>query len=208
MKSEKIYSFIGKIWWVYDCIEWFTGYKKSVRYFISQIPLQQTEKIKVLDVWCGTGVYSLAIAEKYKNAEITAFDINQKLVNFFQKRIEERWLEKRIWVFQGDVCGELNAIWGKKFDLIITSGVLVYVPHEKTIHNLSRFLKPQWYFFNSPNRDSIWWRFICRLYACKPYSKEENISAFEKNGFTLEKNIKVPKTPTASFKDAHIFRKK
>ena len=207
MNSEKVYSTIGQITPFYDFLAWVTGYKKSVEYFISQLPFSESASIKVLDAGCGTGLYSFAVLKKYKNAKIIAFDLNKKLVDYVGTKALKNKLSDRFRVFTADIRSPLSEIENEKFDLIITAGALVYVPHEETVKNLSRFLISGGYFFNSPNRDSAWGRFICKLYACKPYPKTENISVFEKNRFTLEKDIKVPKTPTASFKDAHIFKK-
>ncbi len=207
MDSQKVYSTIGAMTGMYDFLASATGYTQSVEFFISQLPFTANDSIKVLDAGCGTGPYSFAVLKKYKNAHVTAFDLNEQLVNYFSAKVHKNKLDNRVRTFTADITGPLTEIENEKFDLIITAGVLVYVPHEATVRNLSRFLKPGGYFFNSPNRDSAWGRFICKLYACKPYPKDENISVFVKNGFTLVKDIKVPKTPAASFKDAHIFRK-
>lgn len=169
--------------------------------------LLKNDSIKVLDAGCGTGLYSFAILKRYKNAKITAFDLDAKLVNYVKEKALRDKLDDHIRVFTANITGSLSEIENEKFNLIITAGVLVYVPHEETVKNLSRFLISGGYFFNSPNRDSVWGKFICKLYACKPYPKTENISVFVKNGFTLVRDIKVPKTPAASFKDAHIFKK-
>ncbi len=207
MKSQKIYSTIGQVTSIYDFLSSVSGYKKSVEYFVSQLPFPEGSSIKVLDAGCGTGLYSFVVLKKYPNAKITAFDLNEKLVNYVREKSIKNKLNDKIRTFTADTTGALSEIENEKFDLIITAGVLVYVPHEETVKNLSRFLISGGYFFNIPNRDSTWGRFVCKLYDCKPYPKTENISVFEKNGFSLVKNIQVPKTPAASFKDAHIFRK-
>ena len=207
MKSKKIYSTIGEITSIYELLASVSGYKKSVEYFVAQLPFSENSPIKVLDAGCGTGLYSFAILKKYKSAKITAFDLNEKLVNYVREKSIKNKLTDKIRAFAADITSSLPEIENEKFDLIITAGVLVYVPHEETVKNLSRFLIPGGYFFNVPNRDSAWGRFVCTLYACTPYSKTENISVFEKNGFTLEKDVKVPKTPAASFKEVHLFRK-
>ena len=191
----------------YNFLSWVIGYKKSVEYFVSQLPFPENSPIKVLDAGCGTGLYAFAVLNKFKNAKIVAFDLNDKIVSSLKSKVAKNNLTGQIQVFTANIEGSLSKIENEKFDLIITSGVLVYVPHEKTVKNLSRFLIPGGYFFNSPNKDSAWGRFICKLYACKPYTKAENISVFEKNGFTLAKDIKVPKIPAASFKEAYIFKK-
>lgn len=207
MDSKSIYSIIGRATSFYDFLASVIGYKKSVEYFISQLPFSENDPIKVLDAGCGTGLYSFAVVKKYKNAKITAFDLDEKLVAFVKAKVSKNKFDDQIRAFTADITGPLSEIKNEKFDLIITAGVLVYVPHEATVRNLSRFLISGGYFFDSPNRDSTWGRFVCKLYACKPYSKDEDILVFEKSGFTLVKDIKVPKTPAASFKDAHIFKK-
>ena len=207
MNQKKVYSLVGYVTSVYDTLASFVGYKKSVEYFVSQLPFPENAEIKVLDAGCGTGLYSFAVLKRYKNAKVTAFDLNRKLVEYVGTKASRNKLTDRLNVFIADITSSLTEIEDKKFDLIITAGVLVYVPHEQTVKNLSRFLVAGGYFFNSPNRDSAWGRFVCKVYACKPYPADENISVFEKNGFILEKNIEVPKTPASSFKDAHIFKK-
>lgn len=207
MQSKNVYSHISKVANIYDFFSYITGYRQSIEYFVRQLPFEISAPIKVLDAGCGTGPYTFAILKIFPNAKVTAFDLDKGLVKHLKEKVQRNNLNDRVSVFTADIQGELSEIENEKFDLIITSGVLVYVPHEKTVRNLSRFLVLGGYFFNSPNRDSAWGRFICKLYNCKPYPKEENISVFVKNGFTLVKDIKVPKTPTASFKDAHIFRK-
>src|SRR6185436_18110616 len=114
-----------------------------------------------------------------------------------EEKAQKHGLENRIRCFAANIQDSLPEIADEKFDLIITSGVLVYVPHEATVRNLSRFLTTGGYFFNSPNRDSAWGRFICKLYACKPYPADEDISVFVNNGYVLAKDITVPKTPAA-----------
>jgi ubiquinone/menaquinone biosynthesis C-methylase UbiE len=193
---------------VYDFLSWISGYQRTVEYFVSELPFGVGENIRVLDVGCGTGPYTFAILKRFKNAEMTAFDLDENLVNTVKEKASKMGLSDRVRVFHADLAGPLSEVTNETFDLIITAGVLVYVPYEATVKNLARFLASGGYFFNSPNRDSLWGRLVCTLYACKPYPRAENLTVFEQNGFVLVKDIKVPNTPTASFKDAHIFRKK
>ena len=205
---EKVYSTIGGVTSFYDFLLSVTGYKKSVNYFISQLPFNNNDTIKVLDAGCGTGVYSLDILNKYKQAKVTAFDLNEKLVKHLKEKVLKNKLEDRVRLFTADIQGPLLEIENEKFNLIITAGVLEYVKQDEVVKNLSSFLISGGYFMNSSVRDTVWGRFVCKLYACKPYSKSQNISVFEQNGFSIEKIIKVSKTPSASFKEVHIFKKK
>ncbi|MDD5068383.1 MAG: class I SAM-dependent methyltransferase [Candidatus Pacebacteria bacterium] len=207
MNQKKVYSLVGYITSFYDALASLVGYKKSVEYFVAQLPFPEDAEIKVLDAGCGTGLYSFAVLKRFKNAKVIAFDLNKKLVEYVATKASRNVLSDRLSLFTADISGPLTEIEDKKFDLIITAGVLVYVPHEKTVRNLSRFLVMGGYFFDSPNRDSTWGRFVCKIYACRPYPAEEDISVFVDNGYVLEKDIKVSKNPAASFKDAHIFKK-
>ncbi|MEK7061863.1 MAG: class I SAM-dependent methyltransferase [Patescibacteria group bacterium] len=205
MKSKKIYSFIGLIAPLYDLCLYFIGYKKSVDYFISQLPFTKESSITVLDAGCGIGLYSLAILKKYKNARVTSFDFSDKLVGHLKEKALKNKYNNRVHLFTADIQSALKEIGDEKFNLIITSGVLEYVPQEKTLKNLSRFLISGGYFLNSPVRDTLWGELVCKLYACKPYSRTQNIQAFEHNNFTLQKIIKLPWYAPASFKEAHLF---
>src|SRR3989344_8479478 len=96
MNSEKVYSIIGQIIPFYDFLAWVTGYKKSVEYFISQLPFSESDSIKVLDAGCGTGLYSFAVLKKYKNAKIAAFDLNEKLVDYVRAKVVKNKLSDRL----------------------------------------------------------------------------------------------------------------
>lgn len=205
MKSKSIYSFIGLIAPLYDLCSYFLGYKKSVDYFISQLPFTKESSIRVLDAGCGTGPYSLAILKKYKNSRVTSFDFSDKLVEHLKEKILKNKYNNRARLFTADIQGALGEIGDEKFDLIITSGVLEYVPQEKTLKNLSRFLISKGYFLNSPVRDTFFGELVCKLYDCKPYSRKQNIQTFTDNNFTLQKIIELPWYAPASFKEAHLF---
>ncbi|MEK9158154.1 MAG: class I SAM-dependent methyltransferase [Patescibacteria group bacterium] len=206
MNSQNVYSKIGNFTRLYDFLSSLVGYKDSVKYFVSQLPFSEDEYLNVLDAGCGTGVYSTTVLKRFKNAKVVAFDLNPKLTNFFKARLVQHNYEHRIDVFLADITKELTELQDKKFDLIIAAGVLEHVPIEETVRNLSRFLVKEGWFFNSPVKDSNWGRFICKLYACKPYGNR-NVTAFEQNGFKLYKVIDVPRSPAASFKEAYIFQK-
>jgi ubiquinone/menaquinone biosynthesis C-methylase UbiE len=207
MSSPKIYSAIGRIAPVYDFVSWLVGYKKSIEYFISQIPIPIDRQVEVLDAGCGSGPYSLAVLERYPKAKVVSFDLNDKLVRFLEEKAVKKGFGNRLQTFSANIAGPLTELEGGSFDLIITAGVLEYVDQDQAIKNLSRFLKTDGYFFNSPPRNNWWGKMICGVYSCQPYTQAKNLSTFQNNGYVLEKNIKVPRTPSASFKDAHIFKK-
>jgi len=206
MQPENIYSWIGSLTSLYDFISIIVGYRKSVRFFVSQLPFPKDASFRVLDAGWGTGVYSLAILEQYKNSSIVAFDFSEKMIQGFREKVSDTYTD-RLRLFTADIQSPLHEIEHEMFDLVLTGGVLEYVPQKETVKNLSRFLKPNGYFFNSPVRDTYFGKIVCAFYACKPYSRKENIQSFIDNGFSLEKIISLSPATPASFKEGHLFKK-
>jgi 2-polyprenyl-3-methyl-5-hydroxy-6-metoxy-1,4-benzoquinol methylase len=206
MNSNKIYLFIGNFTSLYDWALYVVGYQKSVEYFVSQLPFNQEDTFTVLDAGCGTGLYTLAVLKRFRNATVTAFDFNDKLVDRLSKKAVQNNYGNRVSLFSGDIQGPLSQITGQKFDIIVTSGVLEYVPLESTIKSLSQFLKPKGYFFNSPVSETIWGRVVATIYGCKPYGEIKNTQAFKENNFALQKIIRLPWYKWVSYKEVNMFR--
>lgn len=207
MNSDKVYEIIGKIPSLYDDIVFITGYKKSIEDFVSQLPFSVDQPIRVLDAGCGTGFYLFAILQRFPHAQVVGFDSGETLIQHLQKKLEEEKLTNRARVFVADIQGELSEIQSETFDLIITAGVLEYVPLETTIQNLSRFLKNGGYFLNAAIKKNVWGNIVCKVYVCTTHSTEETAQAFEASGFVFHKKLDVPNIVAASFRDPRIFKK-
>jgi ubiquinone/menaquinone biosynthesis C-methylase UbiE len=196
------YSSIARLAKFYDLWLWLCGYNRSVENFMGQLPFGKDMPLKVLDAGCGSGLYIIAVLNRYPNAHVAAFDSNEKLMEYLRHKLKNKKLDNRTFLFAADIQSQLLELGDKKFDLIITAGVLEYVPIEKTVQNLSRFLIPEGYFLNSPVKDNFFGQFVAWLYGCKPYSQTRNLKAFTNNGFVLEKQ-----SSAWHIKDLHIFRK-
>ena len=192
---------------VYDLFLSLIGYRRSVQYFVSQLSFNSQDSIRVLDAGCGTGLYSMTILETYPRAQVIAFDLNKELIERVKDKSQKLHLSDRIRAFSADIQDCLREVGDQKFDLIITSGVLEYVPPEKTVEALADRLVPGGYFFNSPARNTMYGKAICRMYGCRPYSRTENMRAFNKNMFSFKKIITLPTLSPASFKEGHLFKK-
>lgn len=59
------------------------------RRFIEQLPLFKIEPKQILDLGCGTGHISQALADHYPKASITALDIAQEMVKMTRERIKQ-----------------------------------------------------------------------------------------------------------------------
>ena len=207
MNSEKVYEIIGKVPSLYDDIVFVTGYKKSIEHFVSQLPFSVDQPIRVLDAGCGTGFYLFAILQRFPHARVVGFDSGETLIQHLQTKINEEKLTSRARVFVADIQSELSEIHKQTFDLIITAGVLEYVPPEKTIRSLSRFLVPGGYFLNAAIRKNIWGNIVCKVYVCTTYSSDQNMRAFESNGFVLHNVLDVKNIIAASFREVRLFKK-
>lgn len=147
------------------------------------------------------------LLRNYLNSNLLAFDFDRTLVQRLEQKILQTGFNNRAGVFTGDIQSPLDEIDNEQVELIITSGTLEYVSQEETIKNLSRFLAPGGYFLNSPVRNTSWGMLITKIYGCRPYSREQNLEAFEKNGFALQKITTLPWYAPASYKEAHLFKK-
>ncbi|MGH7175133.1 MAG: class I SAM-dependent methyltransferase [Minisyncoccia bacterium] len=202
MNSERIYSSIGRVAGLYDIALKLSGYQSSVEFFVSQLPFPKDTQISVLDAGCGTGLYTLALLKRYPNARVVAFDLNEKLVGRLKEKLVDGNYQNRVRVFTGDIQNPPSG----EYDLIITAGVLEYVPLQQTAARLALQLRAGRYFFNSPVRDTLWGQIVAGIYGCKLYSREENMSAFEPV-LRLEKIITLPSYALSSFKEGHLFKK-
>lgn len=201
------YALLGKTAGLYDTFLSLGGYQRSVEYFVAQLPFAKDGPWRVLDAGCGTGLYSLTILKQYRHARVTAFDLNATLVERVQYKLTKNQLDARAGVFAADIKSDLHELGNETFDLILAAGVLEYVPLEKTIRHLSRFLRPGGYFANSPVRKTAYGNLICTLYACTPRPRSEYLGAFAHHGFMLEKIVELPWYSLSSFKELQVFKK-
>jgi 2-polyprenyl-3-methyl-5-hydroxy-6-metoxy-1,4-benzoquinol methylase len=197
-----IYSSIGHAAGAYDGLLRLIGYEGSVRDFVSRLPFNPEASFEVLDAGCGTGLYTLAILRRFPHARVTAFDFDPQLVGRVNQKLEQRGLSGRARAQRADIRNLPQEILSRKFDLILTAGVLEYVPIEQVVKNLSQTLVPGGYFVNSPVSSNFSGQLIAALYGCKPYSRKRNLEAFTQNGLGLEELYK-----SSFFKELHIFKK-
>ena len=202
---KKPYTVIGKVARFYDMALWLSGYEKSVNFFVSQLRLPEDVNINVLDAGCGTGLYSLAILKRYRNAQVTAFDLDARLVARLKEKASNMGYGGRVQTFVADITSDLPHLQ-KTFDLIVTAGVFEYVPLKQAVSNLSQLLLTGGYFFNSPIRTTVWGNIVARIYARKPYTRKDYLEAFQKD-YTLGKIISLPPLRLSSFKEGQFFKK-
>lgn len=112
------------------------GLLKYLTRAISIIPA--IESPLILDVGCGSGVPTLALAEKY-NGLITAFDVDAKSINRLEEKVKELNLSDRFTIHN---CSLFDMEFEEnQFDIILAEGLLNVVGFEKGFSKIIKLLK-------------------------------------------------------------------
>lgn len=113
--------------------------KKAVK---ALFPTRQTgESRKVLDVACGTGDLSIAIAKYHPSISVTGVDLSEGMMEMGRKKILAEGLEGRITMEKGD-CRSLP-FGNNSFDgVCVAFGVRNFEFREECLKEMLRVLKP------------------------------------------------------------------
>jgi SAM-dependent methyltransferase len=90
------------------------------------------EKLSLLDIGCGTGNYSIALADVF-SLEFTGVDISEEMLGKAKSKCPEgKWLLQDI---------ETAEFEEESFDVILFSYVVQHIDHVKTLPKIHRFLR-------------------------------------------------------------------
>lgn len=177
--------------WLYDKLITWNGYKKAVQLFIKRLPLQN-RKYTILDVGCGTGLITYALANKCKQAKIIGFDLSKEMIKTAKQLKKNKNIQ--LCIGNAENMNELYTLKNKKitmkknsFDFIFTSGALEYTDLEKTYQHITSFLKKGGSFYNIAVRKKFWGKLVGKTMGFTPYSEKQIKQAIQKAGL---KNIK------------------
>ncbi|MEK7528844.1 MAG: class I SAM-dependent methyltransferase [Patescibacteria group bacterium] len=206
IQSIVFYNLLG---FLYDKLITWNGYKKALIHFIQRVPLP-TEKLKILDAGCGTGLVSFALAEKYSNIEIIGFDYSQKMIEAAEK-INKKHKFKNIKFYIGNLenINRLHDLKNKKkilaansFDLIFVAGALEYTDLSKGIGELTKFLKIRGSFYNIAVKNNWKGELLGHFMGFTPYAKIKIIESFKMNG--LKRIEEIPFIGKEEQKASHL----
>jgi ubiquinone/menaquinone biosynthesis C-methylase UbiE len=103
--------------------------------------LHLTKKSKVLEVGCGSGLFSVEVARRVPQGHLELFDLQPEMLDKARRKIESAGLEKVVGYTQGDA--RKLALPKAKFDVAFLVAVLGEVPEpEKCLRALRRVLRP------------------------------------------------------------------
>jgi ubiquinone/menaquinone biosynthesis C-methylase UbiE len=141
--ARKTKNFYDRIADVHNLALKLNGYKDSVAKFLKSLNLEVTPETMVLDAGSGTGIVTLAFHQAgFRPKKTVAFDLSR---NSLKLALEQAYKEKKvdadnIEAVQGNILSLPFA--GESFDIVLSSGVLEYVPLDNGLRESARVLKP------------------------------------------------------------------
>ncbi|MEP6848444.1 MAG: class I SAM-dependent methyltransferase [Acidobacteriota bacterium] len=142
--KSKTQNFYDRIADVHNLALKLNGYRESVAKYLRSLDLDIKPDSLVLDAGSGTGIVTMSLHDAgYRPKRIIAFDLsyNSLLLSRQQFKKDKTTDAKRISTTQGNVLKLPFA--DETFDVIITCGVLEYVPLDDGLRELARVLKPE-----------------------------------------------------------------
>ena len=145
-------SFYDRIERFYDLTFKLNGYGRSLDRYLQAHPLPVFENARILDAGCGTGTLTLALLRTLRvPVRLTAIDLSASSMATARKYVNKNNPQQQEVRFaQGNVLA--LPFPDDAFDLVVTSGVLEYVPLEDGFTEMARVISPRGYFLHLPMR--------------------------------------------------------
>jgi ubiquinone/menaquinone biosynthesis C-methylase UbiE len=166
-------SFYDRIERFYDLTFKLNGYGRSLDQYLEAHPLPVFEDARILDAGCGTGTLTLALLRALKvPVKLTAIDLSSSVIATARKYVARNNPNKqKVRFAQGNVLALPFA--DEAFDLVVTSGVLEYVPLEEGFTEMARVISPGGYFLHLPMRPTAVTTLLELLFRFKTHPPEE-----------------------------------
>ena len=161
---------------------------------------------KIIDVGCGSGTFSRALAQKYPNAKITGSDISKSAISFARKKAGDEKLGNARFI-----CASISSLPVKSgsFDVAVVSHLIEHVENpENDLREINRALRRNGtLILTTPNYLSLWplaEMVFDRTMAEKNYSlDEQHISRFTAS--SIKKPVESTGFEIESLKTLYIF---
>jgi len=147
-------SFYDRIAGLYDITFKFNGYSRSLEKYLEEHLPPLPAQARVLDAGCGTGLLTLALLKVLDQPlRITAIDLSSSSLATARRAVAENsGRTQSVRFAQANLLRLPFA--DDSFDLIMTSGVLEYVPLSEGFGELARVVRPGGYMIHLPVRPS------------------------------------------------------
>jgi ubiquinone/menaquinone biosynthesis C-methylase UbiE len=139
---------------LYDITFKFNGYSRSLEKYLEEHLPPLPAQARVLDAGCGTGLLTLALLKVLDQPlRITAIDLSSSSLSTASRAVAENSGRTQSVRFAQANLLQLPFA-DDSFDLIMTSGVLEYVPLGEGFKELARVIRPGGYMLHLPVRPS------------------------------------------------------
>ncbi len=159
---------------LYDLMFRVNGYGRSLERYLRENPLPLPPGARVLDAGCGTGLLTLAFLRVHERpADVASIDLSLRSLQTARRAAEKqegRAARSRVSFAQADALSLPFA--DETFDLVMTSGVLEYLPLRQGLGELSRVLAPGGLLFFVPVRPSPATRLLEIMFRFKAHPPE------------------------------------
>ena len=191
-KKSKTQDFYDRIADVHNLAMKVNGYRDSVAKFLTSVDLEIDEKSFVLDAGSGTGIVTLGFSDAgFAPSKIVALDLsfNSLAVSREQFEKDKKIDAKKISQVQGNILK--MPFDDALFDLVLTCGVLEYVPLDRGLEEMARILKPTGKLIMIPVKPSFVGSVLEILYNFKTHPIE-NVREISRRFFNVIGDYEFP----------------
>ena len=173
LTATKTGSFYDRIARLYDFSFKINGYGRSLDQYFDEHPLPVFPGARVLDAGCGTGTLTLALLRTLRvPVKLTALDLSLSSMATARKYVtKDNHRDQKVQFTQGNILSLPFA--DESFDLILTSGVLEYVPLDDGFTELARVIALGGHLLHLRMRPSPVTALLEVLFRFKAHSPEE-----------------------------------
>jgi len=199
-------SFYDRIEGFYDLTFKLNGYGRSLDQYFEAHPLPVFPDCSVLDAGCGTGTLTLALLRTLKlPVKLTALDLSASSMATAKKYVDKKQSHQPVRFAQGNVLALPFA--DEAFDLVLTSGVLEYLPLDEGLSELARVIAPGGHLLHLPMRPTPVTTLLEMLFRFKTHPPEEVAETTDKY-FQVVSHYRFPRFQAISWSKSAVLAQK
>lgn len=208
LSSTDAVSIYDRFTGLYDLMFRVNGYGRSLERYLRERALPLPPEAKILDAGCGTGLLTLALLRVLdRPATIAAVDLSRSSLQAARRAVRKKFSNPRHAVSFTQANVLALPFPDECFDLVVTSGVLEYVPLREGFGELSRVVRPGGYLLHLPVRPAAMSRLLELLFSFKTHPPQEVAVHTERYFRIVERYSFSPLEPIGWTKIAVLARK-